>query len=42
MQFLLTSIQQDLPGDCIMPKEGVFGKVLREGAIRIGDPIAFI
>jgi MOSC domain-containing protein YiiM len=29
-------------GDCIMPKEGVFGKVLKAGTIRVGDPIVFI
>jgi MOSC domain-containing protein YiiM len=28
-------------GDCIMPREGVFAKVLRGGAIRSGDPIEF-
>jgi MOSC domain-containing protein YiiM len=27
-------------GDCIMPREGVFGRVLRGGKIREGDPIA--
>ena len=27
-------------GDCIMPKEGVFAKVLRSGVIRTGDRIA--
>ena len=26
-------------GDCIMPKEGVFAKVLRSGVIRCGDAI---
>ncbi|MGD9412456.1 MAG: MOSC domain-containing protein [Desulfobacterales bacterium] len=26
-------------GDCIMPREGVFGRVLQEGKIRCGDPI---
>ncbi len=26
-------------GDCIMPREGVFGRVLEEGTIRCGDPI---
>jgi MOSC domain-containing protein YiiM len=29
-------------GDCIMPKEGVFGKVLKPGSIRVGDPIVII
>jgi MOSC domain-containing protein YiiM len=26
-------------GDCIMPKEGVFAKILKCGIIRTGDPI---
>jgi MOSC domain-containing protein YiiM len=26
-------------GDCIMPREGIFGKVLQGGSIRKGDPI---
>jgi MOSC domain-containing protein YiiM len=29
-------------GDCIMPKEGIFGRVLRGGRIRRGDTIAFV
>jgi MOSC domain-containing protein YiiM len=29
-------------GDCIMPREGVFGRVLKGGWIRSGDPIEFI
>jgi MOSC domain-containing protein YiiM len=29
-------------GDCIMPREGVFGRVLVEGVIRCGDPIEII
>lgn len=29
-------------GDCIMPREGVFARVLVEGAIECGDPIEFI
>ncbi len=29
-------------GDCIMPREGVFGRVLEEGAIRCGDPVEII
>lgn len=28
-------------GDCIMPREGVFGKVLRGGLISVGDEIRF-
>jgi MOSC domain-containing protein YiiM len=27
-------------GDCIMPREGVFARVLEEGTIRCGDPIS--
>jgi MOSC domain-containing protein YiiM len=27
-------------GDCIMPREGVFARVLEEGKIRCGDPIS--
>jgi len=26
-------------GDCIMPKEGVFAKILKGGFIRVGDRI---
>ena len=26
-------------GDCVMPKEGIFGKVLRGGSVRNGDPV---
>jgi MOSC domain-containing protein YiiM len=29
-------------GDCIMPREGVFARVLEEGAIRTGDEIQMI
>ena len=29
-------------GDCIMPKEGVFGKVLKEGTISVGDAVTFL
>jgi len=29
-------------GDCIMPKEGVFAKILKGGIIRVGDSIALI
>jgi MOSC domain-containing protein YiiM len=24
-------------GDCVMPKEGIFAKVLKEGTVRVGD-----
>lgn len=26
-------------GDCIMPREGVFGRVLKSGQVRVGDAI---
>jgi MOSC domain-containing protein YiiM len=26
-------------GDCVMPKEGIFVKVMKGGKIRVGDPI---
>ena len=26
-------------GDCIMPREGVFGRVLKSGMVRVGDAI---
>jgi MOSC domain-containing protein YiiM len=29
-------------GDCIMPREGVFGKVLKGGNIQVGDPIQIV
>ena len=29
-------------GDCIMPKEGIFAKVLKGGTIRTNDPIRII
>ena len=29
-------------GDCIMPKEGIFGKVLEGGSIRKGDAIRIV
>lgn len=29
-------------GDCIMPREGVFARVLEGGRIRCGDPIEFV
>jgi MOSC domain-containing protein YiiM len=29
-------------GDCIMPREGIFARVLEGGAIRCGDPIYFL
>jgi MOSC domain-containing protein YiiM len=29
-------------GDCIMPREGIFIKVLKGGPIRTGDPVAVV
>ncbi len=29
-------------GDCIMPREGMFAKVIRGGEIRTGDPIELV
>lgn len=29
-------------GDCIMPREGVFGRVLEEGTIRCGDRVTIV
>ncbi|MDF1535699.1 MAG: MOSC domain-containing protein [bacterium] len=29
-------------GDCVMPREGIFVKVLTGGTIREGDPISFV
>jgi MOSC domain-containing protein YiiM len=29
-------------GDCVMPREGVFGKVLTGGIVRCGDEIVII
>lgn len=28
-------------GDCIMPREGVFARILEGGTLRTGDPISF-
>ena len=28
-----------MAGDCIMPREGVFARVLRGGVVRAGDPV---
>lgn len=33
---------RELVGQCIMPKEGVFGKVITGGTVRAGDDIAVI
>ncbi|WP_272936614.1 MOSC domain-containing protein [Syntrophus gentianae] len=29
-------------GDCVMPREGIFVKVLTEGVVRVGDEITLI
>ena len=29
-------------GDCIMPREGIFARVVKSGAINVGDPIEII
>jgi MOSC domain-containing protein YiiM len=29
-------------GDCIMPREGVFARVLKEGKIKCGDDIQIV
>ncbi len=29
-------------GDCIMPREGVFGRVLTSGVIHFGDPVTIL
>jgi MOSC domain-containing protein YiiM len=26
-------------GDCVMPKEGIFAEVIREGKVKVGDEI---
>jgi MOSC domain-containing protein YiiM len=33
---------KDLVGECVMPKEGIFAKVLEEGYIKAGDDIAVV
>ncbi|MFC1857542.1 MOSC domain-containing protein [Thermodesulfobacteriota bacterium] len=29
-------------GDCIMPREGIFTRVIKGGAIRVGDVVSFL
>lgn len=31
-----------LAGDCVMPREGIFVKVLKEGTVKVGDTIEVI
>ena len=33
---------RELAGDCVMPREGIFVKVLREGTVKAGDEIKVI
>ncbi len=33
---------RELAGDCIMPREGVFARVIRGGIIRQGDPVVWL
>ena len=33
---------RELVGDCVMPKEGVFARVLKEGLVKVGDPIKVV
>jgi MOSC domain-containing protein YiiM len=33
---------KQITGDCFMPREGVFAKVLREGVVRPGDGISLV
>jgi len=33
---------KDLVGECVMPKEGIFAKVLEEGYIKAGDEIVIV
>lgn len=33
---------RELAGDCVMPREGIFVKVLKEGAVKAGDEIKVI
>jgi MOSC domain-containing protein YiiM len=30
---------RQLTGDCVMPREGIFGKVIEEGTVRPGDEV---
>ena len=30
---------RELVGDCVMPREGVFARVLTEGVVKVGDTV---
>lgn len=31
-----------LTGDCVMPREGIFAKVLKEGTVKVGDTLEVV
>lgn len=31
-----------ITGDCVMPREGIFAKILEEGVVKAGDPIEVV
>ena len=33
---------KNLTGDCIMPREGIFTKIIKEGQVKPGDDIVII
>jgi MOSC domain-containing protein YiiM len=33
---------REIVGDCIMPREGIFAKVVRGGAMKVGDKIRWV
>lgn len=33
---------RELIGDCVMPREGAFAKVLKDGTVRIGDEVKLL
>ncbi len=33
---------RELVGDCVMPREGVFARVLKEGVVKVGDNIEVV
>ena len=30
---------RELVGDCVMPREGVFARILQEGVVKVGDAV---